>query len=88
MGSEGVKKYSGSDVSEYVKEREEVRGRAGREMEFLDGVDWMGFAGTGREVLGADQAYPGRGVEGVEFVASTEDTCTPDPVAYKEDTGQ
>ena len=44
---EGVKKYySGSDVSGYVKEREEARDRVGRGMAFLDGVDWMGFAGT------------------------------------------
>jgi hypothetical protein len=90
MGLEGARKhYSGSDVSEYVKGREEVRDRVGRGMVFLDGVDWTGFAGTKRGELGAGQAYPDRGVEGVGFVASTgEDTCTPDPVAYKEDTGR
>jgi len=58
-------------------------------MAFLDGVDWMGFAGTRREVLGAGQVYPGQGVERVVFVTSTgEGTCTPDPVASREDTGQ
>jgi len=90
MGLEGAKKhYSGSDVSEYVKEKEEARDRVGRGMVFLDGVDWMGFAGTKWEELGEGQVYPGRDVEGVESVASTgEDTCTPDPVAYKEDTGR
>ena len=61
----------------------------GRGIMFLGGVDWMGFAGTKREEPGAGQVYPGRDVEGVEFVASTgEDTCTPDSVAYKEDTGR
>jgi len=83
------KRYSGSDESEYVKEREEARDRVGQGMAFLDGVDWMDFAGTKREELGVGQAYPGRGVEGVGFVTSTgEGTCTPDPVAYREDTGQ
>lgn len=40
------KRYSGSGVCEYVKEKEEVRGRVGQGMEFLHGVGWMGFAGT------------------------------------------
>ena len=90
MGLGGEKKRcSGSDESEYVKEREEAMDRVGQGMVFLDGVDWMGFAGTKREVLGAGQAYPGQGVEGVVFVTSTgERTCTPDPVAYRKNTGQ
>ena len=89
MGLEGAKKhYSGSDMSEYVKEREEARDRVGWGMVFLDGVDRIGFAGTKWEELGADRGYPGRGVEGVEFVTSTcEDTCMSGPVAY-EDTGR
>ena len=90
MGLGGAKKRcSGSDESEYVKEMEEARDRVGQGMVFLDGADWMGFAGTRREELGAGQAYPGQGVEGVVFVTSTgEGTCTLDPVAYREDTGQ
>jgi len=83
------KRCSGLDESEYVKGREEAMDRVGQGMAFLDGVDWMGFAGTKWEELGAGQVYPGRGVEGVVFVTSTgEGTCTPDPVAYREDTGQ
>ena len=86
MGLEGVRKrYSGSDVSECVKGREEVRGQVGRGMAFQDEVGWMGFAGTSEEGLGVDQVCPDRGVEGVAFVASTrQDTCTPDLVAYKD----
>lgn len=90
MALEGAKKhYSGSDASERVKERAEARGQVGRGTAFLDGVGWMGFAETKGEGLGVDQVYPGRGVEGVEFVTSRgEGTCTPGLVAHKEDTGQ
>ena len=89
MGLEGAKKhYSGSDVSGYVRERGEAEGQTGRGRASLDGVDWMGFAGTKEGEPGVAQVYPGRGVEGVAFVISTEEgTCMPDPVAYKEDTG-
>ena len=72
-----------------MKEREEVRDRVRQGMAFLDAIDWMGFAGTRREELGAGQVYPGQGVEGVVSLTSTgEGTYTPDPVAYREDTGQ
>ena len=44
---DGAKKhYSGSDVSECVKEREETNGRMGRGIVFLDVVGWMGFVGS------------------------------------------
>lgn len=40
----------------------------------------MGFAGTEEAELGVFQVYPGRGVEGVASVASTEEhTCTSSP---------
>jgi len=46
VGLEGAKHYSGSDVSEYVKERDEAKDRVDRWMGFLDEVGWMGFAGS------------------------------------------
>jgi len=84
----GKKRYSGSDVSEYVKEMGEAGDLVGRGMAFLDGVGWMDFAGTkGEEGLGEGRVYPGWDAEGVESVTSTgEGTCMPGLMAYKEDT--
>ena len=85
----GKKHYSGSDVNEHAKEKEGAGDLVGRGMASLDGVDWMGFAGTKVEELGVGQVYPDQGVEGVESVASMEEgTCTPGLVAYTEDTGR
>jgi hypothetical protein len=72
MVLEGVKKRcSGSDESEYVKEKREAGDLVGRGMVFLDEVGLMGFAGTKGEEPGAGQVSLGQGAEGVEFVAST-----------------
>jgi len=72
-----------------VKEKQEAGDLVGRGMAFLDGVGWMGFAGTKGEELGAGQAYPVRGAEGVESVASTgESTYKPGLVAYSGGTGR
>lgn len=85
---EGVKRRcSGLGVNEYGKGREEAEDLVEREPAFLDGVDWMGFAGTKVEELGEGQVYPGRGVEGVASATSKgEDTYTPGPMAYKGNT--
>lgn len=87
---EGVKKRcSGSDVNEYEKEMEEAGDLVEQEMVFLDGVGWMGFAGTKGEGLDVGRVYPGLGGEGVASVASKgEGTYTPPGlVAGKGNTG-
>ena len=82
------KRYLGSGVSGYVKEKQEAGDPVGRGMVFLDGVGWTGFVGTKGEELGVGRAYPVQGAEEVESVASTgESTCTRGLVAYNEGTG-
>lgn len=75
---EGVKKHcSDLDENECGKEKEVEGDLVGQESVFLDGVGWMGFAGTEVAGLDADQVYPGQGGEGVASVPSNgEDTYT------------
>jgi hypothetical protein len=85
--SEGARKhYSGSDVSGYVKEKQEAGDPMGRGMVFLDGVGWTGFVETKGEEQGAGRVSLARGAEGAETSMREGGTYTLD-LAYKEDTG-
>ena len=85
-----MKKHcSGLDVNGYEKEREEGGDLVERESVSLDGVGWMGFAGTKGEELDAGRVYPGQGAEGVASVTSKgEGTYMPPGlVVHKGNTG-
>ena len=85
---EGVKKHrSDSDVSGYGRGKEGAGGLVERELVFLDGVGWMGFAGTKGGELDAGLVYLDLGANGVASATSKGGgTCTWGLMAYRRDT--